>query len=577
MKKLVMLFSILFSILLFAQAPNQAYNPMTAPGAIGISTLIHTLYWQNPQGVTYNEVYFGEDSALVAISDTSVRVKNGYPATVFTFYNLSEYGTLNPGTKYFWKIIEHNSFGSSISPVWNFTSFIVLFSEYNWSFNTGLEGWQIIGPQGLSNWYWSNSSNAGSTPGELVFRWDPIFQGDSYVISPEFLATPGSQIQLHFNYYEDWWSNIVTVGCAITTNNGTAWSSIWELNANGNVGPAVVDTVIEVPGNFRLGFYYTGNSNDIDFFYVDTVYAFVLTPITYPHPPALLVVNASNTQQKVTLNWTPGSAPVGELWGYQLQRKVGLPDSDSAYVTIAILDSLMLSYEDFDVELNETYTYRIRSLVMGFNSVYGNEATAYVPAVVPVELLSFSSSVIDNDVTLNWTTATETNNSGFQIERRETKNERSEYWINIGFVNGNGTTTESKTYSFKDENLSAGKYQYRLKQIDFDGTFEYSNSIEAEILPPAKFSLEQNYPNPFNPSTTIKYSIPDVGTGLAVSNVTLKVFDVLGNEVATLVNEVKPAGNYKVEFNASNLATGVYYYKIIAGDFVQTKKMILLK
>ncbi len=127
---------------------------------------------------------------------------------------------------------------------------------------------------------------------------------------------------------------------------------------------------------------------------------------------------------------------------------------------------------------------------------------------LPVELLSFSSSVIDNDVTLNWTTATETNNSGFQIERRETKNEKSEEWKSIVFVNGNGTTTEPQTYSFKDENLSAGKYQYRLKQIDFDGTFEYSNIVEVEILPPAKFSLEQNYPNPFNPHTFIRDNIP---------------------------------------------------------------------
>ncbi len=124
-------------------------------------------------------------------------------------------------------------------------------------------------------------------------------------------------------------------------------------------------------------------------------------------------------------------------------------------------------------------------------------------AVVPVELLSFSSSVVDNNVILNWVTATETNNSGFQIERRETKNEKSAEWKSIEFVNGNGTTTEPQTYSYKDENLSAGKYQYRLKQIDFDGTFEYSNTIEVEINPPAKFSLEQNYPNPFNPSTKI--------------------------------------------------------------------------
>ncbi|MBE0551165.1 MAG: T9SS type A sorting domain-containing protein [Ignavibacterium sp.] len=215
---------------------------------------------------------------------------------------------------------------------------------------------------------------------------------------------------------------------------------------------------------------------------------------------------------------------------------------------------------------------------MGFNSVYGNEATAYVPAIVPVELLSFSSSVLDDDVTLNWITATETNNSGFQVERRETKNERSEEWNNIGFVNGNGTTTETKSYTYKDENLSDGKYQYRIKQIDFDGTFEFSNIIEAEILPPAKFSLEQNYPNPFNPFTTIKYTIPNVTlSAVEGSRVQLKIFDVLGNEVAILVDEYKPAGKYEIEFNANKLSSGVYYYQLKSGAFVQTRKMILLK
>jgi len=560
----------LLTTIAFTQVPNPPYNPMTAPGASGISTQIHTLYWHNPEGVTYNEVYFNEDSSLVANSDTSVRVKNGFPSTAFTLYNVNEYGTLNPNTKYFWKVVENNSSGPSVSPLWNFTSFTILLSDYYCSFNTGFEGWEILGPQGLNNWYWSNSTHTGSTPGEIVFSWDPVSLGDSYVISPEIISTPGSHYIVHFNYYEDWWSNIVTVGCAITTNNGTTWESFWELNANGNVGPAVVDTMIDVPDNFRLGFYFTGNSNDIDFFYVDSVYALGVIPLTPPYPPAMLTASASETQQKVSLEWTPTSAYSG-LYGYLIQRKIGLPDSDSAFVTIAILDSLTQSYDDYNVELNQTYTYRIRSLVMGFNSVYGNEATAYVPAVVPVELLSFSSSVIDEDVTLNWMTATETNNSGFQIERRETKNERSEEWKIISFVSGNGTTTETKSYSYKDENLSSGKYQYRLKQIDFDGTFEYSNIIEAEILPPAKFSLEQNYPNPFNPRTKISWQSP------INSYQTLKVFDVLGNEVATLVNEYRTAGKYEAEFDATKLSSGIYYYQLNAGDFSQTRKMVLIK
>jgi len=196
---------------------------------------------------------------------------------------------------------------------------------------------------------------------------------------------------------------------------------------------------------------------------------------------------------------------------------------------------------------------------------------------LPVEFISFTLSVNNNHVTLDWQTATETNNQGFQIERRKTQDERNEVWNSIGFVNGNGTTTEPQSYSFVDENIQTGKYQYRLKQIDFDGSFEYSNVIEVEIIAPLKFSLEQNYPNPFNPVTSIHYAIS------SMQFVTLNVFDVLGKEIATLVNEEKPAGSYEVEFNsvetlhATSLPSGVYFYQLRAGDYIETKKMILLK
>ncbi|MDP2364344.1 MAG: carboxypeptidase regulatory-like domain-containing protein, partial [Ignavibacteria bacterium] len=213
-----------------------------------------------------------------------------------------------------------------------------------------------------------------------------------------------------------------------------------------------------------------------------------------------------------------------------------------------------------------------------------------VSSIVPVELVSFTSSINENNVTLNWTTATETNNMGFNLERRQVHSPQSsvsnEEWNTIGFVDGNGTTTEQHTYSYHDKNLSAGKHQYRLKQIDFDGTFEYSSTIEVEITSPNKFSLEQNYPNPFNPSTTISYTIPNVTlSGVEGPRVTLKVYDVLGNEIATLVNEEKSAGKYEIEFNVGQsaaadfpaIASGVYFYRLKAGSFIQTKKMILLQ
>jgi len=198
-----------------------------------------------------------------------------------------------------------------------------------------------------------------------------------------------------------------------------------------------------------------------------------------------------------------------------------------------------------------------------------------VPNFVPVELISFSAEVVNNEVKLSWQTATETNNSGFEILRCA-QNDR--VWWAVGFANGYGTTTEPKSYLFTDESFIPGSYEYRLKQIDFDGSFTYSDIIEVEVAVPNIFSLEQNYPNPFNPSTTIRYEIPEQ------SFVTIKVYDILGNEITTLVNEEKAAGNYEVEFNTSshsgnvrNLTSGIYFYRLQAGSFIETKKMILMK
>ncbi len=196
---------------------------------------------------------------------------------------------------------------------------------------------------------------------------------------------------------------------------------------------------------------------------------------------------------------------------------------------------------------------------------------------IPVELVSFTAIVTGTSVQLSWSTASETNNVGFEIERSVISNGvRNLTWEEIGFVEGRGTTTEIQNYSFTDQNVVSGTYNYRLKQFDFDGSFTYSNLIEVEFTLPIEFALEQNYPNPFNPSTKVKYTIPVIGTSL-MKFVQLKVFDILGNEIATLVNDYKPAGRYEVEFNASSLSSGVYLYQLKAGEFIQTKKMILIR
>jgi len=191
---------------------------------------------------------------------------------------------------------------------------------------------------------------------------------------------------------------------------------------------------------------------------------------------------------------------------------------------------------------------------------------------LPVELASFTSNVSRNTVSLNWATTTETNNQGFDIERKSVNGAE---WTKIGNVNGNGTTTEARSYSFSDR-ANTGNFNYRLKQIDFNGNFAYYNlGNEVVVGVPSQYAISQNYPNPFNPSTKIDYDIPFDG------KVSVLLYDLSGRQVGSLVNDVKTAGYYTVNFNASNLASGMYFYRINAegngNNFVSTKKMVLIK
>ncbi|MCY7363477.1 MAG: T9SS type A sorting domain-containing protein, partial [Ignavibacteria bacterium] len=182
--------------------------------------------------------------------------------------------------------------------------------------------------------------------------------------------------------------------------------------------------------------------------------------------------------------------------------------------------------------------------------------------LLPVELSSFTYSNINRDVILNWSTVFEINNASFEIEKRDARSETQDVWRLVGNVAGNGTSNVSHYYSFTDRNLNSGKYYYRLKQIDFNGNFEYFNlQNEINIGTPLKFSLSQNYPNPFNPSTSINFSLP------TDSKVSLKIYDMSGKEVANLLNDVKTAGYYSINSNASSLSSGIYFYSISAGNF----------
>ncbi len=336
------------------------------------------------------------------------------------------------------------------------------------TFDADIAQWTEIGPMGIGNWTWSNSNNAaGSAAGELEFSWTPSFTGDSYIISPVLPSAGFINTTISFEHFLDWYGGPFTIGCATTTDGGTSWTTVWSVvDPPGNVGPENVTVPYTGDANLQIGFFYSGDSFNINFWYIDDV---------------------------------------------------------------------------------------------------------CVDGIVPVELTSFTAAVNERNVTLNWTTATETNNQGFEIERNSGNG-----FAKIGYVAGFGTSSETHNYSFVDQSLNEGTYSYRLKQVDYDGTFEYSDVVEVDVTAPKVFALEQNYPNPFNPGTKINFNLA------ADSKVNLTVFDVLGQEVANLISGNLAAGSHEINFNASNINSGVYFYRIDATgvdgtNFTSVKKMILTK
>jgi hypothetical protein len=217
------------------------------------------------------------------------------------------------------------------------------------------------------------------------------------------------------------------------------------------------------------------------------------------------------------------------------------------------------------IHFNQPYYHKMSRLT------FGTVATlADLTDIVPVELLAFNASVNGSQVQLLWSTASELNNLGFEIQRSV---DNEDNFSTVAFVDGNGNSTEINYYSYTDNPQLSGVNQiyYRLKQVDLDGSFSYSDIVNVTYDVPAEFVLSQNFPNPFNPSTRINYFVPKE------SFVNIKVYDFLGREVADLVNETKSTGSYELMFDASSLPSGTYFYSMIAGDYSATKKMMLLK
>ncbi len=286
------------------------------------------------------------------------------------------------------------------------------------------------------------------------------------------------------------------------------------------------------------------------------------------------IVGGENGKVLVTTdggtNWT-----IYNAGGIGLMSGVYMFDEDNAYVSgtpeqvFKTTDCGISWVSDFN-GANTIALYKIKFTENLTGLICCSEGKFLINTdyVTPVELTGFTATADINNVQLNWTTKTEVNNSGFDILRCSDNNA----WGKIGFVPGTGTTSEPTNYSFRDKQLKSGNYFYRLKQIDFDGSCEYSDVVNVFISAPTVFNLRQNYPNPFNPSTTIQFSLPE-----NTNNVRLFIYNMLGEKVAELVNSKLEAGSYSYQWNAKDNVSGIYIYELRTGKFVSVKKMLLLK
>ncbi|NUN08882.1 MAG: lamin tail domain-containing protein [Ignavibacteriaceae bacterium] len=347
------------------------------------------------------------------------------------------------------------------------------------------------------------------------------------------------------------------------------------------------DATIDLNG-YELKYFSSGGSAGA------TIYSFTTTTNLASRKYILLSPNATVTVGSVSSKSRDYASTAGMAASGQLVLRETANTSNIifavAWGTITVYTAGMEDAaswpNDGMISLTASGTTYTRTSYNSSNTQYGHTLSANITSLpnnsdnpLPVELTSFTAKQTSGAVVLNWSTATEVNNYGFEVQRTEIREQGSEKnWTNVGFVQGNGNSNSEKSYSFTDRNVSSStKYIYRLKQIDTDGKFEYSNEVEVLTGMPEKYALAQNYPNPFNPSTVISYQLMNSG------NVKLVVYDILGKEIAQLVNGKMDAGSHSVDFNASGLQSGIYFYKItVTGSegsllYSSTNKMSLIK
>ncbi|MBT8379658.1 MAG: exo-alpha-sialidase [Ignavibacteria bacterium] len=473
------------------------------------------------QGITFNQVYemasgpWFEDKEWAA---TDLNPASPFANTLYCSWTRFAFGT---------DILFIRSTDEGVN--WN--------SPVQVSDAGGVQGsFPAVGPNGEVYIVWLGSSGSGqilfdkSTDGGLTFGTDKVVSNSPNAWFPHLAVDVSGGINNGYIYavWNDLRNGDDDVFISYSSDNGDTWSSSMRVNNDpvGNdkdqVWPSIAISEI---GEIAILFYDTRNT---------------------PNNNIIEAYIARSTDGGVTFT--------NELLS-TVPSPTNIPNSDIRFG----------DYINIDFHGGKAVPVWTDERAGGVDmDIY----TAIVSQLIPVELTSFTAKIVDGKTLIEWTTATETNNLGFEVLRSR-KNE-NEDWMTIGFVNGRGSSTEPQSYSFVDAGLS-GKLFYRLRQVDYNGTYNYSDIIEVNGVTVSTVQLEQNFPNPFNPSTIINYQIGNDGF------VNLNIYNSIGEEVAQLVNELQKGGSYQVIFDAKELPNGIYIYRLSSGNYVETKKMILLK
>jgi photosystem II stability/assembly factor-like uncharacterized protein len=535
--------------------PSPALVSFPLSGDVDID-VTSQLYWRQGAGPdpTNYRLYLGTDGGGTTRPTNIVNgaVLNG---STTSYIPTSDF---NANTTYYWQIVPYNANGDADNcPIWSFTTRKSVYyggggsTAPGYFFASSLPGGNGAPSQPTYNW--NDPQANGHT---LITNWtgdsDDGYSGPiSIGFSFPFFGTYYTSLYIGTN-------GVVTFGSGYSGTGSNA--SIPSTNAPNNMLAALLMDLFVNSSNGNSGVYYYSTSNKfiVTWYYLSPkgsndyiTFQLILEPSGY----ISFQYNSNNSTLPL-----PSAIANDALIGIE-----------NASGTIG------LQYRN-DGTGGPIFGTASSPKGNGGTKQDGDNAVAFDDdenGLAPVELTSFIANVNESDVKLLWQTSTEVNNYGFEIQR-STSSENSE-WTTIGFVEGCGNSNSPKKYSFEDKNLPCGAYTYRLKQIDLDGTFEYSESIEVEINVAYDFKLMQNYPNPFNPTTTISYSLPAPSGTKTYKNVTLRIFNSLGERVATLVNKEQSAGGYTVRFDAKDLPSGIYFYELRADGFRDVKKMLLMK